>query len=418
MIEDQDGLMEQVRGRFMHVDSCPFAGERIFFENAGGALTLKSVVETSAKFAAIPDNQGRDNPASHALSSIITKAKQDMRDFLDPRGGAFFVGESGTELLFRLISVAALGTPSGGRIVGSTLEHPATRSAAARWSQIAGKQYVVVSHNSAAGSVSWEEYLPDITPDTRIATIVHTSPVTGIGVDVGIIARNIRECSPDCFIIVDGIQHAAHGELSIGSYGIDGYVVSPYKMFSRHGYGVAWISDRLKALPHDRLVGGPEGDWELGTRDTGSYATFSDVVDYYDWLGSWFTDAGDRKSRIEAAGRAIAAQEKSLVDTMLYGTGNLAGLAKILGVGIVGGTDNPKREGLISFWVEGRDSAEISSELGKVGIRVHIRKNDHYSGNILAPMRLKSCIRVSVCHYNTTTEVARFLGAVNTILAS
>ena len=36
----------------------PLSGERIFFENAGGALTLKSVVETSSKFAAIPDNQG------------------------------------------------------------------------------------------------------------------------------------------------------------------------------------------------------------------------------------------------------------------------------------------------------------------------------------------------------------------------
>ena len=35
------------------------------FENAGGALTLKSVVDTSAKFAAIPDNQAR-YPASHA----------------------------------------------------------------------------------------------------------------------------------------------------------------------------------------------------------------------------------------------------------------------------------------------------------------------------------------------------------------
>jgi hypothetical protein len=60
MITEQPGLMDEVRGRFAHVDSCPFTGPRIFFENAGGALTLKSVVKTSATFAAIPDNQGRD----------------------------------------------------------------------------------------------------------------------------------------------------------------------------------------------------------------------------------------------------------------------------------------------------------------------------------------------------------------------
>lgn len=417
-IEDIDGLMVEVRERFMHIDSCPFGGERIFFENAGGALTLKSVVQTSARFAAIPDNQGRDNPASQALVSVIAKAKQDMRDFLGPHDGEFFVGETGTELLFRVISAAVLGTPPGGRVISSTLEHPATRSAAARWSQIAGKPHVVVPHDIAAGSVSWEDYAPEVTPDTRVAIIIHTSPVTGMGVDVGRIARKIRERAPGCFIVVDGIQHAAHGGLSIGDYDIDAYVVSPYKMFSRHGYGLAWISDRLRVLPHDRLIGGPEGTWELGTRDTGSYATFSDVVEYYDWLGSNFTDAGDRKLRIEAAGRAIAAQEKSLTDAMLYGTGNLAGLAEIPGVGIVGGADNPRREGLVSFWVEGHDSAGIVSALAQMGVRVHTRKNDHYSGNILSPMGLDSCIRVSACHYNTTGEIVRFLGALTTVLAS
>ena len=57
-------LLAEIRSRFAHVESCPFEGPRVFFENAGGALTLNSVVDTSTKFAAIPDNQGRDNPAA------------------------------------------------------------------------------------------------------------------------------------------------------------------------------------------------------------------------------------------------------------------------------------------------------------------------------------------------------------------
>ena len=64
MFENNPGLMEKIRDKFAHVETCPQQGDRVFFENAGGALTLKSVVETSAKFAAIPDNQGRDNVAS------------------------------------------------------------------------------------------------------------------------------------------------------------------------------------------------------------------------------------------------------------------------------------------------------------------------------------------------------------------
>ena len=112
MIADKPGLMDEVRSRFAHVDECPFSGPRIFFENAGGALTLKSVVETSAKFAAIPDNQGRDNVASHALVDIINQSKAKMKLLFNAPGGQFFVGESGTELLFRIIRTAVVGAPA------------------------------------------------------------------------------------------------------------------------------------------------------------------------------------------------------------------------------------------------------------------------------------------------------------------
>ena len=68
-------LLDTIRSKFAHVEACPFQGPRVFFENAGGALTLKSAVETSARFATIPENQGRDNPAAQALVDIIRKSK-------------------------------------------------------------------------------------------------------------------------------------------------------------------------------------------------------------------------------------------------------------------------------------------------------------------------------------------------------
>ena len=92
-----------------------------FFENAGGALTLKSVVETSTTFAAIPDNQGRDNPASAELKRIINTTKNDIKLLLNVSNGQCFVGESGTELLFRMISTACLGSPPDGNVIGSTV---------------------------------------------------------------------------------------------------------------------------------------------------------------------------------------------------------------------------------------------------------------------------------------------------------
>ncbi|KMK68474.1 aminotransferase class V-fold PLP-dependent enzyme [Puniceibacterium sp. IMCC21224] len=414
MLTSKPGLMDEVRARFAHVDQCPFDGPRIFFENAGGALTLNSVVETSAKMAAIPDNQGRDNPAAHALVAMIDKAKADMRILFNAPDGQFFVGESGTELLFRLIRTATVATPAG-RVLGSTLEHPASRSAAHKWAEIAGKTHVLVAHNANTASVDVADYAPELTADTQVATILHTSPVSGMGVDVAAIAKSIRAVAPDCFIIVDGIQHAAHGQLDIASYGIDGYVVSPYKVFSRHGYGVAWVSDRLAALPHEHLLNAPGEPWEMGTRDTGSYATFSDVVAYFEWLGGKFTDDTDRRARIVAAGKAIHAHEKALTDAMLHGTGNLKGLADMPSVTVVGGIDNPRREGLVSLSVTGLPAPEVVTRLREKGIRTHTRKADHYSSNILDPIGLETCVRVSMCHYNTEAEVAQFLEVMRDI---
>ena len=210
-----------------------------------------------------------------------------------------------------------------------------------------------------------------------------TSPVTGMGVDVAAVSKAIRAVAPDCFIIVDGIQHAAHGLLDIAAYDIDGYVISPYKMFSRHGYGVAWVSDRLTALNHEQLIDGPQENWEFGTRDTGSYATMSDVVAYLDWLGSEVSAEKDRRKRLVAAGQAIKAHEKMLSDIMLYGKDNLKGVSELEGVEIVGGLDNPRREGLVSLRVKGMASADLVSALRDHNIRAHVRKDDHYSGNIL-----------------------------------
>jgi len=259
-------LMHEIRSRFAHVESCPFQGQRIFFENAGGALTLKSAVETSAKFAAIPDNQGRDNPAAKALGEIIARSKADMATFFGASCGQFFVGESGTELSFRLIRTAIMGTPEG-TVIGSSVEHPASRSAALHWSKIAGKVYVSVPHDDATGRVTADAYTALMTPDVRVATILHTSPVTGIANDVATIAAAVRAISPEAYIFVDGIQHASHGRIDIDAYDIDGYVVSPYKVFSRHGYGIAWASDRLTELPIETLatVRQATGKWELAT---------------------------------------------------------------------------------------------------------------------------------------------------------
>ncbi len=410
--------MTQIRDRFCYVDTCPYQGPRIFFENAGGSLTLKSVVEANTELAGIPDNQGRDNPASHELVRIINEARDNMRLFLGVESGPVFIGESGTELIFRMVRAAALGSPAGGNMVGSTLEHPATASASRRWAGIAGKQYRAAVHDNATATVTADDYAQIVDADTRVATIIHTSPVTGMTVDIPSVVKAIRAASPDCIIILDGIQHAAHGGLCLDDYDIDGYAVSGYKVFSRHNYGFAWLSPRLATLPHDHLDGTAADFWELGTRDTSAFACTSKVVEYFDWLGSHFTEAKDRRARILAAGKAITAQERELVQLMIDGSETQRGLRQMPQVSIIGGDDNPAREGMVSIYVDALPCADVVAALNAKGIRTHVRKADYFSGNILEPLGRPTCIRVSMCHYNTAGEVLTFLRELEAIIAA
>ena len=417
MIEQRQGLIESIRKKFMHVETCPFEGDRIFFENAGGSLRLKSVVETSALYASYPDNQGRENEASKALVKSIENGKSKMRLFFNADRGDVIVGESGTELLFRLIRTAALELPRGGTMLSSTLEHPASMSAMKKWAKNTLRSHIIVEHDDELGTVDEKAYLKKLTRDVRVVSIVHTSPVTGMTVDLEKITKEVRNVTPDCIIIVDGIQHSSHGAIDVQKYNIDGYVVSPYKMFSRHGYGVAWASDRLCALGKEQLVGGPFQNWELGTRDAGSYATFSDVVDYLDWLGSNFTNSESARERLEASSVAIKAHEQELVNLALHGSENLIGLIKIEQIEIIGDLASTSREGVVSFYFKNKPSTLIVEKLRQRKIRVHIRKDDHYCGNILRPLNQKDCIRFSICHYNSKAEVIEFLEAINEISA-
>ncbi|MBT5140585.1 MAG: aminotransferase class V-fold PLP-dependent enzyme, partial [Acidimicrobiaceae bacterium] len=378
----EPALLQTVRDRFHHVDACPFQGPRAFFENAGGSLTLKACVERTAELMAIPDNQGRTNVASAAMMEIIEQGRADMMLLLGASSGEVFIGETGTELLGRLIRNAMFAS-DGSKVIGSHLEHPATYSPCRRWAPIAGMSYEQVDFDPVTTVVGVDQYAPAITPDLAVATIIHASPVTGMHVDVAAIAAEIRRVAPDCFIIVDGIQHAAHGRVDVDRYDVDGYVVSGYKLFSRHNFGVAWVSDRLATVPHDQLAGAPENVWELGTRDASAYAAFSEVVRYLEWLGAEVSPGGAPRQLIEAAAAAIRGQEQDLVDAMMWGTGGLLGLGQLDTVTVVGPDNSEHRSGMISFMIDGIDGPSAVDSLNADGVRTHARKADYYSAGVL-----------------------------------
>ena len=63
---------------------------------------------------------------------------------------------------------ACLGTDNQGIVLGSSVEHPATRSACLRWSNLSGKNHVLIPHNDKKGLVCSKQYSKYITKDTVV----------------------------------------------------------------------------------------------------------------------------------------------------------------------------------------------------------------------------------------------------------
>jgi cysteine desulfurase / selenocysteine lyase len=410
-------LLALIRSRFLHVDRCPIEDRpRIFFENGGGSLKLRRALEVAAEIAALPDQEGRDNPASRRLSALIARGREDLRLQFGSERGKVVSGETGTRLLWRFVRSVALSAPPG-PFVSCTLEHPASLDSARHWAKATGREWREVPFDPVSGTVTAKDYAKAVTPDTRLATIIHTSQLTGFTLDLPAIVRAIREVAPECFVLVDGIQFAAHGAIAVEDYGADAYVFSPYKAYSRLAVGFAWMGPRLDALPHEHMGGGHGGSWELGSRDIAIYAAQSAVLDHLVWLGERVGGSGSRRARLEAAAAAMDAHERHLVALLLFGEEGLPGLAAMNSVTLVGPAALPGRQAIVSFTLEGLSSPDLVVALAGHGIRTHARTSDAYSGHILAALGVPDCLRVSMCHYNSPDEVRALLRALAQIAA-
>jgi selenocysteine lyase/cysteine desulfurase len=89
-----DHLMEEIRNRFAYIESDPLSGKRIFFENAGGTLKLKSIFEALEFYTALPDNAGRINAASKKVDEVIAQGRRDIALFLGAESGKIIAEQS------------------------------------------------------------------------------------------------------------------------------------------------------------------------------------------------------------------------------------------------------------------------------------------------------------------------------------
>lgn len=410
-------LMDEIRGRFRHIDADPWSGPRVFFENAGGTLRLSSVSEVTTALSLLPDNTGRRNPASRAYDRAIASGRRDVALLLGATSGSIIADQSATGMLFRLVHAVA-GAVKGTNLVTTALDHAASISANAAAAAQYGLECRLAGFEPATAHVTPETVLSKIDRGTVCLTLIHTSNILGSRNDVAAIAAAARRVRPDLFIIVDGAQQASHGHVDVAAYGADAWLFVPYKLYSKAGVSFAWVTPRLAELPHEQLQGKPRDAWDLGTRDASAYACMSAVAAYFQWLGSRFTDSADARTCIAAAMAAMEAHEATLLRGLMNGTGGARGMAQMPHVTVYGDkADAAAQTPIVAFNVAGRNTAAVVDYFEANDVRLHDRLADAYSKHTLDALGIDACVRVSLCHYNTIEEVRVFLDLLSRINA-
>lgn len=411
-------LQQAIRGRFLHAEGDPHSGERIYFENAGGGLTLRTVLTADTAVAALPDNAGRDNPASREVGRTIRQGRSDIATLLNATDGTILSEQSTTACAFRLLGAAVAGVP-GTNLVCSQLDHASFHDAAAVYARRHGLERRVAPLNRETGALDPETVAALCDQDTISVSLIHASNITGGKTDLGAAVAAIRARAPQAIIIGDGAQHVQHGVVDVTACGVDAYVFSAYKVFSRPGFGFAYLGPRLTALPHAQLLGKAAPDWDLGTRDPGGFAAMSAVMDYFEWLaGKTAPDtAPNRRSRIVAALQAIEAHEAALSRRLLHGHDELTGMLGHPRVVLHGQRHYCEgREAVFAFSVPGVATGRLVQAFGRRRVIVHDRVSDAYSKHTLDALGVSEIVRVSLAHYNTLAEVDAFLAALDEIL--
>jgi cysteine desulfurase family protein (TIGR01976 family) len=384
------------------------AGDFIFFDNAAGAQ-VPAVVLAAVTDHLVSRNVQRGGPygRSQQVDAMIARTRDAVAAFVNARGpNEIAFGLNATSFI-RSISLA-VGQTLGARpeIVVTDLDHEAN---IATW---------LALERSGAQPVWWKVrddgrlYIEDlerlVSSHTRLVACTAASNATGTRVDVAAVAAVAHAAGAELF--VDAVHFGPHGPIDVQAFDCDYLVCSGYKIFSPHmGFACcrAEAINRLPTFREDFIPDLTPDKLEAGTYVYENVAGMEAVVGYLERLGRRAGAGADapRREALRTAMDAIADYERTLSAALVDAVTSIDGA-------VVHGVHDrhrlAERVPTVSFTVDGVPASALANELAAQGIGA--RSGHMYAPRLMRRLALmpEGVVRVSLVHYNTAAEVARF----------
>jgi cysteine desulfurase/selenocysteine lyase len=377
----------------------------IYFDSANTSQKPACVIEAVDRF--YRESNANVSRAVHALGEEATAAYEAVRDKL----ARFIHAPSRDEIVFTSGTTQAINTVAwshalprlgpGDAILVTEMEHHAN---IVPWQLACARTGATlkVAPITARGELIVERFVEMLTPEVKLAGVVHVSNVLGTVNPIAELARAARRRGIP--LLVDGSQALPHMPVDVRALGCDFYALTGHKMCGPTGTGALWARrELLEAMPP--FFGGgemirevrwsgttfadPPHKFEAGTPNIAGVVGLGAAIDYLDGLGM----------------ANVAAREHELLD---YAT---AALREVPGLRIYG--EAPRKAAVISFLIDGVHAHDLATLLDHEGIAV--RSGHHCAHPLMQFFGVPATVRASLAFYNTQAEVDRFVAAIGRV---
>lgn len=386
----------------------------VHLENAGGSWACGAVIERLDRFYRQTKLQPYYPSApSTAGGEAMSEARTRWAAWLGVGEDEVHFGPSTSQNTYVLAQALRQWLKPGDEVVVTNQDHETNIGAFAR---LAEEGFTVRewSVDPATGALDEAGLDRVLNGNTRVVAFTHCSNVVGTIHPVAAWCRKIHDAG--ALSIVDGVSAAPHGAPWLPALGADIYLFSLYKVYGPH-LGLMTMSrdwnERLPNQGHFFNAGIPTARFTPAGPDHAQIAAAAGVIDYFDALDRHHHPDADREERSanERVHELLRNQERRLLGPMLEG------LQALPGVRLIGSCDAQGRAPTVALQVEGQGAQALCEALAAQGIGAGY--GNFYAYRLMKALGIDPAtgvLRCSLVHYNTPTEVERFIGAFTALV--
>jgi len=392
--------VDELRGQFPILSRQLQGKPLVYLDNAATTQKPQCVIDALVDYYS--QCNSNVHRGAHQLADEATRRYEDARDsvaqFINANSRQEVVWTSGTTEAINIVANGlAQQLRAGDEVLVTEMEHHANL---VTWQQAcarSGASLTVVPVNDA-GEIEREHYRKALSSRTKLVAMPHVSNALGTINPIESLIAEARAVG--AWVLIDGAQGIAHGDVDVQQLDCDFYAFSGHKLFGPTGTGVLWGRESLLA------------EWPLWQTGGEMIASVTYTSATWNVLPYRFEAGTPNIAGIIALGVAVRWLAALDMQALQVHESQLLARAEELAAAMAGLTvigRAREKIGVLSFVMDCGHPADIGFLLDRQGIA--IRTGNHCAEPLMGRMNVPGTARASFSIYNSLDEVeALFTG--------